>query len=122
MTGTLRHEFITSRPDHLDDGVLYVSMPYATAIHLCACGCGEEVVTPIARIGWQLQFDGESITLTPSIGNWRLPCRSHYWIRRNAIRWALDSGSESEAAPAPAQRASLTDRMRQWVSRRLSRR
>lgn len=87
----LRHEFVTSVPNELEHAVLYVSMPYATAIHLCACGCGAEVVTPISPSDWQLQYDGESVTLTPSIGNWRLPCRSHYWIRRNRIIWAGDA-------------------------------
>jgi hypothetical protein len=33
-------------------------------------------------------FDGESVSLAPSIGNWEFPCRSHYWIRDNTIRWA----------------------------------
>ena len=33
-------------------------------------------------------FDGKTISLHPSIGSWSLPCRSHYWIRRNRILWA----------------------------------
>ncbi len=88
----LRPEFIVSVPDDLEEGVLYVSMTYATAIHLCACGCGEEVVTPISPNDWQLRYDGQAISLEPSIGNWRLPCRSHYWIRSGQIDWAADSG------------------------------
>jgi hypothetical protein len=28
-----------------------------------------------------MTFDGESVALWPSIGNWNLPCRSHYIIR-----------------------------------------
>jgi hypothetical protein len=33
-------------------------------------------------------YDGETVSLDPSVGNWSLPCRSHYWIRRGAVRWA----------------------------------
>jgi len=63
-------------------------MKYATAIHRCCCGCGNEVVTPLSPVGWFLTFDGDSISLDPSIGNWNFPCRSHYWITRNKVRSA----------------------------------
>jgi hypothetical protein len=81
-------EFVEYIPPELDEGVLYVSIPYATAIHLCACGCGNKVVTPISPVEWQLLYDGESVSLTPSIGNWEFPCHSHYWIRHDEIQWA----------------------------------
>lgn len=86
--GSISHEFIEYIPPELNEGVLYVSIPYATAIHLCACGCGNRVVTPISPAEWQLLYDGESVSLTPSIGNWEFPCHSHYWIRHDEIRWA----------------------------------
>ena len=85
---TFRHEFIESFPDKLEHGVLYISIEYATATHCCACGCGNEVVTPLSPTDWQLHFDGVSISLTPSIGNWNFPCRSHYFIRHNNVQWA----------------------------------
>ncbi len=84
----LRHEFVEFIPGELEAGVLYVSIPYATAIHLCCSGCGERVVTPLSPIDWQLTFDGESVSLHPSIGNWSLQCQSHYWIVKNQVRWA----------------------------------
>ena len=37
---------------------------------------------------WTLSFDGKSISLHPSVGNWNFPCRSHYWIRNNQVLWA----------------------------------
>jgi hypothetical protein len=84
---TLEHEFVQFIPDQLKEGVLYVSVEFATVAHKCCCGCGEEVVTPLSRTDWKLIFDGETISLDPSIGNWGFKCRSHYWIRRNrAIR------------------------------------
>ncbi len=84
----MKHEFVEFIPDKLEDGVLYVSITYSTVLHRCCCGCGNEVVTPLSPLDWQLTFDGETISLFPSIGNWSFPCRSHYWIRENEIKWA----------------------------------
>lgn len=85
---TLRHEFVEYVPETLDEGVLYVSIPYRTVVHRCCCGCGTEIATPISPADWQLMFDGDSVSLYPSIGNWSLPCKSHYWIRENQVLWA----------------------------------
>lgn len=82
------HEFVEFIPPEIKEDVLYVSVQYATAVHKCACGCGNKVVTPISPVGWQLLFDGKTVSLTPSIGNWQFPCRSHYWIKLNKVRWA----------------------------------
>jgi hypothetical protein len=86
----LKHQFVESFPEKMVPGTLYVSIQYASAGHLCCCGCGREVVTPISPTDWALTFDGDTITLEPSIGNWNFPCRSHYWIRRNKVRWSWD--------------------------------
>lgn len=85
---TIKHEFVQFIPDTLMEGTLYVSIPYATAIHKCCCGCGREVVTPLSPTDWELRFDGKTISLDPSIGSWALPCQSHYWIRRDKVVWA----------------------------------
>ena len=90
MTGShsLNHEFVEYIPKTLEDGVFYVSVVYAIAVHKCCCGCGNRVVTPFSPTDWKITFDGESITIYPSIGNWSFPCQSHYWIRRNTVEWA----------------------------------
>jgi hypothetical protein len=88
MRSRLRHEFVEFIPDELDEGTVYVSIRFATASHLCCCGCGGKVVTPIRPTDWKLIFDGKSISLDPSIGNWSYACQSHYWIIRNEVRWA----------------------------------
>lgn len=85
---TLTHEFVEYIPQELKDGTVYVSIPFATASHKCCCGCGDEVVTPLTPTDWRLTFDGETISLDPSIGNWSFECQSHYWIRKNRVRWA----------------------------------
>lgn len=35
-----------------------------------------------------LVFDGATVSLDPSVGNWSFPCRSHYWIRQDRVHWA----------------------------------
>ena len=85
-TMKLSPEFVKSVPEELEDGVIYISMEYRTAIHKCCCGCGEQVVTPFSPKGWKLTFDGR-VSLHPSIGNWSFPCQSHYWIILNEVKW-----------------------------------
>ncbi len=95
----LRHEFVEFIPDKLEDAIVYVSIPYATVAHKCCCGCGTEVVTPLSPTDWKLIFDGETVSLDPSIGNWSFACKSHYWIRRNKVKWAARwSKDEIDAA------------------------
>ena len=84
----LTHKFVKSIPEDLEDNVLYVSVEYATVIHKCCCGCGNEIVTPLSPTDWKMMFDGKTVTLSPSIGNWSLPCQSHYWITNNEVEWA----------------------------------
>jgi len=93
----IQHEFVEFIPKKLEQGVLYVSIPYATAVHSCFCGCGTKVVTPISPVQWQLTFDGETVSLSPSVGNWAFKCRSHYFIRRGAVLWAGDMSSKEIA-------------------------
>lgn len=85
---SFEYKFVPMIPDTLMDNTLYVSLLYNTAVHKCACGCGEEVVTPISPKDWKLVYDGQSVSLLPSIGNWSYRCRSHYWIKSGQIVWA----------------------------------
>jgi hypothetical protein len=85
---TISHKFIELIPDKLEDGIIYISNRYSTAVHKCCCGCQEEVVTPLSPTDWKLIFNGKSISLYPSIGNWSFNCKSHYWIRNNRVIWA----------------------------------
>jgi Family of unknown function (DUF6527) len=81
----LEHRFVKHFPEQLQSGVLYISIEYATAAHCCCCGCGEEVITPFTPTDWKMTFDGETVSLTPSIGSWNFACRSHYFIRRGQV-------------------------------------
>lgn len=119
----IRPEFVEFIPDKVEKGVLYISTRYATATHKCACGCGEIVVTPIRPTDWTLTWNGETVTLNPSIGNWSLPCRSHYWIVENRIVWARKwSNLEVEASRAKDNlaKARYYDRLKHVRPRRTS--
>ena len=80
--------FVGEIPQELAPGKLYISIAYGTATHLCCCGCGNEVVTPIHPTRWAVTFDGETVSLNPSVGSWSLRCQSHYVIKKNRVRWA----------------------------------
>jgi len=84
----LKHKFVEFIPDIIEKGFLYISIEYCTAIHKCVCGCGNEVVTPLSPEGWKLIFNGKTVSLYPSIGNWNFICQSHYWIKNNNIQYA----------------------------------
>lgn len=91
---SLEHRFVRNVPRELEPGILYISMDYATAVHSCCCGCGDRVVTPFTPTDWRMTFDGESISLHPSVGNWNQKCRSHYVIQRGRV---LEAGPWSQA-------------------------
>lgn len=82
----IKFKFVEFIPENIEEGILYISIEYCTAIHKCVCGCGNEVVTPISPTDWELIFDGKTVSLSPSIGNWSFECKSHYFITRNKIR------------------------------------
>ena len=85
---TLTLDFVEELPESLILGRLYISIEHRIAAHLCCCGCGQEVITPISPTDWKLTFDGISVSLHPSIGNWSFRCRSHYFVRNNKIVWS----------------------------------
>lgn len=84
----LKHEWVRYVPDKPQPGILYISREYKTATHLCCCGCGLEVVTPLNAAKWSVTDHGDSVSLFPSIGNWSFPCQSHYWIDNGRIKQA----------------------------------
>lgn len=94
---TLSYRFCEIIPEALEENILYISMERGLAIHLCICGCKNEVVTPFSPTDWKLIFNGISVSLKPSIGNWNFKCKSHYFITENKIEYAR-SWSDREIA------------------------
>lgn len=89
----MKYCFVDNIPNkaNMESNTLYISLKYNVAIHKCACGCGNEVVTPFdERRGWILSYNGKGISLSPSIGNWNLPCKSHYWISNSEVHFIHD--------------------------------
>lgn len=76
-------------PAEIKSGVLYISKEFSVAIHLCACGCGGQTVTPLTTDEWLLSEANGKVTLRPSIGNFmgEKPYHAHYYITDNKIEW-----------------------------------
>lgn len=104
------HRFVEEAPRALEAGVLYVSIQHKSVLHLCACGCGNEVVTPLAPHRWQLIFDGESVSLEPSVGNSVLPCRSHYFITNGEVDWHRPMTDKSIALARRRDQRAIAER------------
>lgn len=85
----LRPVFVEYMPKEKEEGILYISERFNLAIHLCACGCKRQTVTPFNGRGWALTNSNGLITLRPSIGNWKWekPYHAHYYITDNKIQW-----------------------------------
>jgi hypothetical protein len=90
-----RHELVDSIPEKLQANTLYVTKDMDVAGHLCACGCGREVITPLSPTDWSITFDQRGASLSPSVGNWAFPCRSHYFILHGSVAWARDMSDKS---------------------------
>jgi hypothetical protein len=95
---TITFNFVDVVPPEREEGKLYISTKYRTAVHSCFCGCGLKVVTPIRPVKWRLLYDGDTVSLFPSVGNWSFPCRSHYWIKGNHVVPAGNMDDEKIAA------------------------
>ena len=121
-------------PKELEEGVLFYSEEYSIAAHLCACGCGNTVYTPVKAGEWSIRKEAAGPSLKPSIGNWNLPCRSHYWLQNGCVEWSyawsderIEAGrrAEEETRLALHRRRSewrrIFVRAREWLAHWLSR-
>lgn len=85
---TIRLHHVETMPKELAPGILYVALEYGAAAHLCACGCGKKIRTPLHETEWKLTETPQGPSLWPSVGNWQKDCKSHYVIDRRRIVWA----------------------------------
>lgn len=114
----LVHQFVNEIPREIEPATVYVSIEYGTAAHLCP-GCGRKVVTPFAPGSWNLIFDGEAVSIRPSIWNRAHECRSHYWIDRDRIVPAFDDLEEQpgHGRRIPGARQPTVEPPTTWVDR-----
>lgn len=111
---TFRTEIVHKLPNELAAGALYVSLKFRTIAHLCPCGCGEEVITPLSKDrGWVMEYDGRSVSLNPSIGNRNLSCKTHYWIKNNRVEWCIDNADRDNKPQRTF--AGFTNKMLNWI-------
>jgi hypothetical protein len=96
----LRWRFVDYIPQELEQGVIYFALEFGAVMHLCLDGCGERVSTPLSPAQWALTFDGETVSLWPSVGNWDIPCGSHYIIRNSRVIWSTHWSEEATRAGA----------------------
>ena len=123
----IRLERVHYMSQDLSPGVLYVSEEFGAAAHLCACGCGTKVRTPLGPTEWSLEGTDDGPTLRPSVGSWQLACQSHYLITDGEVIWVrqwtteeIADGRRCEEERRRAYYDSL-DRKRRTVLRRLLR-
>ena len=113
-------------PTKLEPGFLYVAEKFKACAHLCACGCGTIVRTPLNR--WTLFEASEGPSLEPSIGNWEETCQSHYWIERGEVVWSntwykaeIEEGRQREQERLDSLYATVEldwrGRIKEWVNR-----
>jgi hypothetical protein len=88
-TERFRLERVHYMPAKLEPGILYVSEEFGAVAHLCACGCGFKIRTPLGPTEWSVTETSSGPSLWPSVGNWQKPCRSHYIISRGGVEWAI---------------------------------
>lgn len=114
----LRLERAQYMPKVLEPGVLYASVEFGAAAHLCACGCGAKIRTPLAPTEWTLEETSDGPSLSPSVGNWQQPCRSHYWIWRGEVEW---HGDWTEAQVQAGRRREHQRRKAYFAAREMQR-
>ena len=116
---TFQHKFVEFIPQTIEEGVLYVSITYKTAAHKCFCGCGNVVFTPLIKGRWSLIFQGNHVSLYPSIGSANLVCRSHYFLTENNVDWMKPFSYSYKAEDSTREEFSIRDLIRKAVKKPL---
>jgi hypothetical protein len=124
----IKLQLVHYMPNDLQPGILYVSQEFNIAIHLCACGCGSKIKTPLGYTDWTLKIINNHPSLYPSIGNWQQSCQSHYFIRNGNIVWCkkwtqeqIDTGRQKEKAKSILFYNNLYKRQSGFIHRLLNR-
>lgn len=83
----LRIERVERIPDALAAEVVYVSEEYEMAALRCPCGCGHRVLLLLGDGHTVSEINGWA-EVSPSIGVWDAPCKSHFFVREGKVIWA----------------------------------
>ncbi len=80
--------YVVFMPDVLKEGKVYISEQYQVSVHNCLCGCGEKTVLPLTKGHWVLiKENNGKVSFTPSVGNFQIPCKSHYIMTNNVANF-----------------------------------
>jgi len=110
----IRPQYVEQLPDQMEEGVLYICEEFDLTAHKCCCGCGEDVYNKISPAKWRLtRMPGGTVSLYPSVGNWKYACKSHYWISKNRV---INAGPMSARAIKAVQQRDRQDRNRYIAS------
>ena len=102
--------YLEQFPEQLQEGILYISEEFCLTGHKCCCGCGEDVYLKLGPAKWQLTKEPDgTVSLCPSVGNWKYACRSHYWISGNDV---FEAGPMSTGMIKRVQERDKRDRQR----------
>ena len=93
----IRPRFVESiPPGRPPAGEFLISIKYGMGVLRCPCGCGNTMDVNIEPHRWSIKWDGEHISVCPSISSDWMGCRSHYWVRRNRIVWGYPISRTAE--------------------------
>lgn len=103
-------------PANLENGVVFHSEEFELAGFLCPCGCGHRI-TLLVPDSHQVWSHNGLATISPSVGVFDAPCRSHFFIRDGGVDW-LSAFSGAQAASimnAQIARHAARDRKPSWL-------
>jgi len=107
----MEHKFVETIPEKIEDNTLYISLEYNVTKHLCPCGCGAEIVASLSTARYHLCYNGETVSLTPSFGNWLHECKSHYFITEDEVVWAKSMSKHRREAVIEKDKKDLKKRV-----------
>lgn len=113
MNSKIELKHVEVVPKILEDGILYLSERFQVALHICPCGCGNKIVTPLGPYEWDFTEENGKPSLYPSVGNWQIPCKSHYWIMDGEIEWSYKWSEKMIAEGRRRDKANLEEHFRQ---------
>ena len=80
-----QYESVERIPREMADSVVYHTEEFELAGLLCACGCGHRV-TLLVPDSHQVWNEGGYATVSPSVGVFDAPCKSHFFIRCGNVK------------------------------------
>ena len=71
-------------PFAIEKGLVKAREPI-TAVRIYNTNTSKVIIEEVPCVNQSVKYDGETVSLSPSIGNFQFPCKSHYWIRENRV-------------------------------------